>query len=313
MHRLAGVLFLLAVLLTGVNGSIFSHKPNPCDSYSDAWIPYTGYRIQREVTFIPKPGQSLLSGILHWKPKYESINHLVITKCDRGHVKYEAITKIDNAFNVKLHNGLSSRGFWNTTVCTANDVPTSLRANSVNAVKSQEQNHWFDRDDIRARHSRDSPDCYRLARRLKYVEEGNTIKMVTPGTIVGALFECVQLPYQSIYQDDYTPYCSPENIRPLLPLVADKPYHIWTKLDGKVPAFGSGEDGEGGGFSIRISLFFTPDMMSKQYPRIVSHWGAHPGTVDSFHLPTYRHVHKLDRNWARNIDPFEEYIRMDSS
>lgn len=309
--KLIALTLVLMHLVAGIHGfSFFSQETtNPCDISTEAWIPYTGYRILRQVTLIPKPGYSILTGLFTRRPKYDIINHLVIAKCDRGHAKYEAVTRVQDGFDTNYHHGLTAPGMWNTTVCTANTLPQELTQQYLHeynkTLESQSKHYWFDREDVRSRHSRESPDCYRMARRLKFMENQDNPEMLIPGTVVGALYQCVQLPYQSLYQSDYVPSCTPENVQPVLPLIADKPYHIWSYLDGVVDKHKHGKTG--GGFTIRIPLFFTPDIMNKQYPRMMSHWAANDGTRN-FRYPVFQQSHKLDRNWARSIDPFEEYV-----
>lgn len=293
-----GIALLLSLMTSGSSCLGVMHKaPNPCDVTGDSWIPYTGYRIQREITLTPVLGQSLLSTFFSRKQQYDTISHVVVTKCDRGHIKYEAISKIEND---GFQNGLS-KNMWNTTVCTTlsnsgNDIKTAARSKGY---KGYNKGKFGDSE-----YGPEKPDCYRMARRLKYLQGGSEWAMSRPGNVVGGLFECRQRPYEHLYSaDKHDPQCTRDNTEAILPLVADKPYHVWSKLDG-VPK-------QGGGFSVRIPLFFTPDLMHKQYPRVKSEWAPHPGTVQAFKLPFYLHSHYLDESWASHIDPFEEYVPVD--
>lgn len=327
----------LALLLLWLAASLFSpvtsfsvlprHFTNPCDLTGNSWIPYTGYRIQREVTLVPKQGQSLLTSmVLFFKnkankeskttSKFDIVDHVLVTRCDRGLVMYEAASRIyastssnsTSSSNGNRENSLSEN-IWNTTVCT---IPKNKPTDEETIFSNAENEGWFGADrmrenEVRVKKYGAEPICFRLARRIKYLEHNShELRKLIPGTIVGALFECMQDMPPSLssletaqLQQRQPATCTRQNIRPVLPLVADKPFHVWTRLVGT--------PNSGGGVSIRIPLFFTPDIMDKQYPHINTRWAMHPGT-SRLRLPHYTKQLQLDRNWARSIDPFEQYV-----
>lgn len=283
------ITLLFSLVSTGSCLALMPQKQNPCEVSGNAWIPYTGYKIQREISFIPPPGKSLLSSILSFKPRYDTVSHVVLTKCDRGHVKYEAATKIDSGFESTFSAAELARHMWNTTICTAMIHELSGLKNGKGEASGLADLGF----------SWSQPDCFRIARRLKYMQEPNDARMLVPGTIVGALFQCFQNPYEHLYVPDYSPQCTPQNMAPVLPLITDKVYHAWSKLDGHPK--------QGGGFTLRIPLFFTPDIMHKQYPSVKAEWRPHPGTTKTFRVPLYSHSQKMETSWASHIDPFEVY------
>lgn len=268
---------------------------NPCELSGNSWIPYTGYRIQREVTLVPTQGRSLLVSLMQLffqnnkgHKQFDTVDHVLVTRCDRGHVMYEAAARISDSDTDNGENNLS-RNIWNTTVCTTDNTEISQVEEDDWNGPGRTGGYELSNPLPKLEHN-----CFRLARRIKYLENNShELRSLIPGSIVGALFDCVQ----NINAESNT--CTAQNTFPVLPLVADKPYHVWTRLVGTPTT--------GGGFSIRIPLFYTPDVMDKQYPRINTRWAKHPGTR-SFHMPHYIKEHQVDRNWARSIDPFEQYV-----
>lgn len=348
------LIWILALATAGV-AHMFSPF-NPCSTADHTlWIPYTGYKIQQQITMAPKPGKSFFRGLFSSKFNLldAPLHQVVITKCVHGFVQYEAVepfisdntynttittesstkanslnvgnarSNLDNKFkNTKLNQVWKktlepgSKNIWNRTICTIRE-PSPYESDDGWAKLTSITNYaTLPTTDTRA--------CFRLARHHQYIiepaietenkESDNKVKVgehpqiraVVPGEMVGALFECIPRPFSFLYtvkDEEYKALaCMPSTVRPVLPLLADQQLFYKSMLMfAHVLRHGV--------VTVRVPLFYTPDLMNREYPRINTEWEVPPG-AKTLAIPHYVKHHYLDRNWARNIDPFEQYIKM---
>jgi hypothetical protein len=328
---------------------------NPCRTSGHAlWLPYTGYKIQRQIIIAPKPGQSFFRGLFSSKFNFLNapLHQIVITKCEYGFVRYEAVEPFisDNIYNTtinakgltetsiwKVSNARSNierkfkntklnhlwkiglefgtKNIWNRTICTIRE-PSPYESDAGWAKLTSITNYaTFPTTDTRV--------CFRLARRHQYIfelateienedrnnkkefEKHTHMRAVVPGALVGALFECIPKPFGFLYtvkDEDYKALaCTPRTVRPVLPLLADQQLFYKSKLRFTHVS-------RHGVVTVRVPLFYTPDLMDRDYPRLSTEWAVPPG-AKALPIPHYVKHYYLDRNWARNIDPFEEYTK----
>lgn len=327
---------------------------NPCNTAAHAlWVPYTGYKIQLQITMAPKPGQSLLRSLLsnEFDLLINPIQQIVITKCERGFVQYEAAEAIisdpmvsnenvtetitegvfskfsdmKNKINSRLKASrptqiwkmmleIATENIWNRTICTIREPTLYDSELSWSALNSFTNNARPPVTDKR--------ECFRLARRYNYIpalvenlDDNNNnnretpkrvkLRTITPGALVGALFECIPKPFNYLYttnDDEYKKLaCTPQTVRPVLPLISDKQLFYKSKTQIN---YVSGHSV----ITVRVPLFYTPDLMDRQYPRLNTEWAVPPG-AKALSIPHYVKHYYLDRNWARSIDPFEEFFK----
>lgn len=328
---------------------------NPCNKAAHTlWVPYSGYKIQLQITMAPKPGQSLLRSLLsnEFDLLSNPLQQVVITKCERGFVQYEAAeaitsdtivsnenvtetitegrfskirdmkNKINSRFKAsrptqiwKMMLEMATENIWNRTICTIRE-PTLYESKLNWSVLNSFTN------DARLP-ATDERVCFRLARRYNYIpalvenlndnsskvrETSKRVKLrtVTPGALVGALFECISKPFNYLYttnDDEYKKLaCTPRTVRPVLPLIADE--QLFYKSKTQI----NNVSGRYSVITVRVPLFYTPDLMDRQYPRLNTEWAVPPG-AKALSIPHYVKHYYLDRNWARSIDPFEEFFK----